>query len=172
MSPEILGFNTWTKNFPQQYLELYTDSAQKINLPLVAIVDDVLPEVIFNRSNEQSLEYNEAYRTTMLEMGFNRVEFASTLLPERSEDLTHLYQISSKVSLPGFLALLPERKREIEQTLTLSEVVDTCWQLSVLEAGMSCTGITRYLTGKRSTALFRYAKKVINGFEFDIVDES
>ena len=172
MRPEILGFNTWTKNLPQKYLELYTESAAQRQLPLVAIVDDVLPEVVFNRTKEESHEYNEAYRMSMLEMGFDRIEFVSDILPDRNEDLAQIYRISNNVSLPAFLALLPERKRDIEHTLSLSEIVDTCWQLTVLEAGMSYTGITRYLTGQRSTALFRYAKKTINGFEFDIVGNS
>lgn len=168
---EVLGFNIWTKNMPQPYLEMYAEVAQARQLPIVAVVDDVLPAVLFNRSAEQSADYNEAYGNSMLGMGFQRVEFVSKILPERSADLSRLYSVSTRVSLPSFLALLPERKRLAGETLKLSEVVDTCWQINVLESGMTCAGVTRYLTGKRSTALFRYAKKVIDDFEFDIIDD-
>ena len=171
MSGEMLGFNTWTKNKPQPYLELYVEAAEKKHLPIVALVDDVLTSVVFNRSEEENHEYNEAYKTTMMEMGFTRVDFVSSVLPERSDDLSQFYKISQLVTLPSFMALLPEKKLLDLDSLTLTETIDTCWQLNVLEAGMSCSGITRYLTGKRSTAFFRYAKKVIDNFEFDIIGE-
>lgn len=171
MAGEVLGFNTWTKNMPQPYLEDYAEAAERKQVPIVALVDDVLSSVIFSRSEEQSHEYNEAYRTTMLKMGFTRVDFVSSVLPERSQDLDQFYKISQRVTLPSFMALLPEKKLLEFDSLKLTETIDTCWQLNVLEAGMSCCGITRYLTGKRSTAFFRYAKKIIDNFEFDIIDE-
>lgn len=171
MAGEMLGFNTWTKNMPQPYLELYVEVAAKKHLPIVALVDDVLTSVVFSRSEEQNHEYNEAYRTNMLEMGFARVDFVSSILPDRSEDLNQFYKISQRVTLPSFMALLPEKKYSQLDSLKLTETIDTCWQLNVLEAGMTYSGITRYLTGKRSTAFFRYARKIIDNFEFDIIDE-
>ena len=54
MSGEMLGFNTWTKNKPQPYLELYVEAAEKKHLPIVALVDDVLTSVVFNRSEEEN----------------------------------------------------------------------------------------------------------------------
>lgn len=170
MTTEVLGFNIWTKNMPQSYLGLYAKVAQDRQLPLVAVVDDVLPAVLFGRSEVETAEYNEVYSESMISIGFDRVDFVSEILPQRTEDLTQLYLVSKRVSLPTFLALLPERKRDEVVNLKLTEVVDTCWQLSALEAGMSKSGITRYLTGKRSTALFRCAKKIIANFEFDIID--
>lgn len=170
MSCEVLGFNIWTKNMPQPYLGLYVDSAQKRQQPLVAIVDDVLPAVLFARTSQQNIEYNEAYSSRMLAMGFSEVSFVSDMLPDRGKDLEYLYSMSSRLSLPAFMELLPENKSSILDDLTLTETIDTCWQILVLEAGIAYHGITRYLTGKRSSALFHRAKKIIDGFEFDIID--
>lgn len=170
MSAEVLGFNIWTKNMPQPYLEQYAEAAQDRGASLVAIVDDILPAVVFDRTPEQSTTYNEAYRTAMSGMGFARIEFVSDILPERDEDLRNVFDMSERISLNAFAALLPEKKRQVLDDLTLTELIDTCWQLHVLEQGMSYAGITRYLTGKRSTAIFRQAKHVIDGFQFDIID--
>ena len=171
MSKEFLGFNVWTKNMPQPFLEKYVQFADTKSLPVVAIVDDVLPALTFHRSKEETDHFNQAYVNRMSEIGFHDVHLVSELLPEADPRLSDIIEIANQVSLSVFMNLLPEKKRSKIDQLSLTEIVDTCWQLQVLESGIVKLGITKYLTGKRSTAFFRMAKTIIAGFNFDIIDE-
>ncbi|PJE65162.1 hypothetical protein COU91_02920 [Candidatus Saccharibacteria bacterium CG10_big_fil_rev_8_21_14_0_10_47_8] len=171
MTNEVLGFNIWTKNMPQPFLDSFVEFADRQDLPVVAIVDDVLPAVVFKRSEDESSEYSQAYVHHMQKIGFDQVHLVSELLVDRDKDLTRYYEISSRIGLSAFLGLLPEKKRQALDDLLLTETIDTCWQLSVLESGIIQASVTKYLTGKRSTALFRLAKNTIGGFDFDVIDQ-
>lgn len=172
MTKEVLGFNVWTKNNPQKYLELYPEYAKDFpGAPLVAIVDDVLPAVVFKRSNEEIEDKNEAYRNYMLQNGFDSVVFVSDMLPDRLDDLKNVVDVAQLIGVSTFMRLIPEVKRAKLEELTLTETLDTCWQIGVLETGISTQGITRYLTGKRSTYLFNLAKEVVPGLKFSVVDK-
>lgn len=167
---ERLGFNIWTKNSPKPYIEDFAEFAKRQNLPIVAVVDDVLPEAVFNRTSSQTVEMNERYIQYMNDIGFESVSIVSEMIPHRDEDLFYVCQMSDRIAVSSFLGLLPERKRDAANNLRLSEAIDPCWQLHVMQAGMATQGITKYLTGKRSTALFRLAKTVIPDFEYQIID--
>lgn len=164
------GFNIWTKNLPKDYIGLYADYAQENDLTLTGIVDDLLPEVVFRRTSEETAAYNGAYKEFMERSGFHDVRFVSEFMPSRKGDLEAIVDMGTKLSLTDFMRLLPEKKRNVQTSLTLSEMVDATWQLCVLESSVSALGINRFLTGKRSTALFRLAKEAIPGLTFDIID--
>lgn len=171
MSAEFFGLNVWTKNMPKPYLEDFSEFAHQQEVPIIAIVDDVLPEVVFNRTPEETLAYNDAYSSQLESLGFEEIVFVSDMLPERDDDLARVVGMGRRVGLSVFLRLLPETKTIQAKELTLAEVIDACWQLEVLDNGLSVCGVTSYLTGKRSTALFRMAKDIIPEFDFTVIDE-
>jgi len=165
------GFNIWTKNSPKPYIDLFSKYANERQVPIEAIVDDVLAATVFERTPKQTTEMNKRYQDYMLEAGFNSVVFVSEMLPDREKDLEIIYRASRKITLAEFINLLPEHKRLNQSDIGLNEVIDPCWQLEVLSVGIVKNGIKRYLTGKRSTALFRIAKDNIENFDFEIIDE-
>lgn len=165
------GFNVWTKNPPRDYIDMFAEYASDKGSPIVGVVDDVLPQVVFGRTQEEVLDYNCQYNDYMRAVGFQDVVFVSAMLQDRDSDLGRLWQMGQRVSLAAFMSLLPERKKNRIHELGLNEAVDTCWQLHVLEEGMAQAGVQSYLTGKRSTALFRLAKSTIDHFEFEVIDE-
>lgn len=59
---ERFGFNIWTKNLPKDYLKLYVNYSKIYNSQLIAIIDDILPEVKYSRSTEETLYYNDIYK--------------------------------------------------------------------------------------------------------------
>lgn len=156
---------------PQPYIEKFVEFADSKGLPVVGIVDDVLPALAFGRSQEETNEFNQAYIAYMSEIGFFDVHLVSDILPNSEPRLSDIIERANKINLSVFVSLLPENKRSTTDELSLTEVLDACWQLQVLEAGMAKASIARYLTGKRSTAFFRMAKTAISGFNFDIIDE-
>lgn len=171
MTAEIFGLNVWTKNMPKTYLEDFSEFAHQQDVPIVAVVDDVLPEVVFGRSPEETEAYSSAYFSQLDSLGFDDVVFVSDMFPDRNEDLARIVGMGRRVGLSAFLRLLPETKTTQAEDLTLVEVIDACWQLEVLDNGLSVCGVTSYLTGKRSTALFRMAKDIIPDFDFRVIDE-
>ncbi len=165
------GFNVWTKNAPKSYIDLFAKYASERNTPIGALVDDVLPGAVFNRTPQQTAEMNAQYYDYMINAGFNDVIFVSELFEDRNYDLQRIYTASRKITLSEFISLLPEYKRLKQPDTGLNEMIDPCWQLEVLSAGISVRGISTYLTGKRSLALFRSAKDHIANFNFEVIDE-
>jgi hypothetical protein len=170
--PDKYGFNIWTKNKPKSYIDDYAQYALNRQQPIEAIVDDVLPAAVFGRTPRETAEMSKLYEDYMRTVGFSEISFVSEMLPEREYDLERLYRMSGKVALSTFLGLLPEYKRLNQEELGLNEIIDPCWQLEVLAAGIAQNGITKYLTGRRSLAIFRLAKDTISGLDFEVIDEA
>jgi hypothetical protein len=169
--PEKYGFNIWTKNEPKPYIDSFAIFAAQHSTEIEAIVDDLLPAVIFSRTQRKNAEMSQRYVDYMQRAGFDRITLVSELLPERDKDLERIYKASGKLALSTFVSLLPETKRLNQDEIGLNEIIDPCWQLEVLESGIVKCGITKYLTGKRSLALFRFAKETIVNFDYIVIDK-
>ena len=165
------GFNIWTKNEPKPYIDNYAIFAKKQNIKIEAIVDDLLPAAVFGRSKKENDDMSRLYIEYMHNIGFDKVTLVSELLPDRDKDLERIYRSSGKIALSTFISLLPETKRLNQSSIELNEIIDPCWQLEVLESGIVICGITKYLTGKRSLALFRFAKDNITDFDYLVIDQ-
>lgn len=168
---ERLGFNLWTKNKPQKYIELFTDYASKRDADLIAVVDDLLPEAVLKRSSQETLEMNGLYEDYMRAAGVHEIHFCSKLMPERMNDAVSIIEICNEISLSTFLAALPKHKIDELANLKLSEAVEATWHINVLDKATKHEAITSWLTGKRSTAFYRLAKTIIHGFQFEIIDK-
>ncbi len=169
---EIIGFNTWTKNEPQEYLKLYPEYVRN-NYPdskLIAIVDDILSQAVFNRTESQNQSINITYEVMMRKIGFSSIILVSSLVQD--DEVSKYVQQANELSVSQFLRLLPEKKRAIFDKLALTETIDSCWQFAVLKMGVDQVGVNKYLTAKRSKYLFETAKNLIDGLEYQIIDDN
>ncbi len=165
---ETCGFNIWTRDHPKDYLDLYIDYKKKYNLRLLAVVDDVFPEVRFERTKEETAYMNDIYKTYMEEIGFDGVHLVSEHL-DRNAELSSIFQQCCSITLKEFYRLLPEKKRFDMESLSLAEIVETSWQLHVLSEFNKELEISRWLAWKRSTALYRFSKDIIPNFNFTTI---
>ena len=162
---ERFGFNIWTKNLPKDYLKLYVNYSKIYNSQLIAIIDDILPEVKYSRSTEETLYYNDIYKEFFFKLWFDNIFFVSENL-NRDLELLNLIKHLDNITIHNFISLLPEKKRYSIDNLTLAEILETSWQIHVLSEFNKKLRISKWLIWERSLALYNHCKNKIKDFNF------
>ena len=166
---ERFGFNIWTKNKPKDYIDLFINYAAKENGKLIPVIDDVLPKIVFERSNEESIQMNNLYIEYFSSRGASEAIIVSDM-PELYNITDKIIEICNEVSLQSFISILPQSKINELDSLKMTEIIEAAWQIYILRAATKSSLISCWLTGKRSTALFRLIKRITPEFDFKVID--
>jgi hypothetical protein len=100
------------------------------------------------RTYEEQKNISDQFIALLPDLGFYEVHLVSDFVKDVALGL-YLFH-ATRVSVSEFLKLLPKSKREILDTLTLTEILGFLWHIHVLETGLSEFQLTGLLAGIRS----------------------
>ena len=117
---ERLYLLMWARNNPKKdIIDYYFDVSKKIWLPLKVRIDDVTPSLLYGRSQEQQLEYNNAYLEYMKNNWIDSDLVSNIKWFSRWLSLDHFVDIMQYTKISDLTFILPEKKKSIDNLLAL-----------------------------------------------------
>ncbi len=164
-------FPVWAREEPKDGLAQYPKAIKSLGLPsvtLVALVDDILPSIIFEGSPEEQTRITGAYREVLPNMGFDNVCVLSDTgyEPTISEMLSYIQSYTAN----EFARVLPEKKTFADGDYQLSEVVEFAWQIGVLRFALESLRCTAFIAGMHTKFFYLAAKKILPKVNLYLLD--
>ena len=160
------GFNTWARKEPGDYLAIYPKLMKdffkdnpEVKLKMSGIVDDVLPKIVFRRSEYEQSAVNDQFAEKMHGYGFNEVHFVSKSLEKIQ--IAQLVELLNRFTYSDFDNVLPEVKKVGNPQIPLNELFEFIWQVRVLQLFLDEKDIDGFVTGIRTERFYLAARKVL-----------
>ena len=169
--PMRLAFLLWMKHeSPPAYLESATAAFVALQRKTVvdsravciAIIDDIVPNLLLSRSEEAAQAVRDNYRLATVAAGFGLTVFASELTVARTP-LQHLVEVGADLPMSSFREILPLAKREQFSDIDLQELMVCQWQLALIKCSVGELGVDGLLAGVGSAHLYHFARQLSNG---------
>ncbi len=167
-SAQRLGFSVWARSEPKSYLCEYGERAKNLlrsesrAISMIALVDDVLPQLTLGRSREQQREYNEKFLTMLPTLGFDDVHLISDFLDQN--DFWSILKNGMGCSTSEFYKLLPQSKKGDIDNLKLDEVISFLWHVRVIEVSMELFDLSGFVAGIRSEYFYLTCRHLLKPF--------
>lgn len=161
-----VGFSTWARKPPGEYLRLYPIMMKKVfedepnvRLKMLGIVDDVLPRLILSRSEYDQSLINDQFSEAMNRMGYDRVCFVTKDM-DRIQ-IAHLNRLLSRFTFADFNSVLPEVKLREDVGVCLSDLFEFVWHVRVLQLFLEDGRVDAFATGIRTERFYLTARKAL-----------
>lgn len=164
-------FPVWARAEPKDGLAQYPKAIKSLGLhsvTLIALVDDILPSIIFERNPEEQAKITGSFRKILPSMGFDDVCILSDTGYEPT--ISEMLSYSQSYTVNEFARVLPERKTLADGDYQLSEVVEFTWQIGVLRFAMESLGCTAFIAGMHTKFFYLAAKKVLPKVDLYFLD--
>ena len=156
-----LLFCVWARSEPKKELSVYPFCAKKIqeSLRIVAVVDDILPALKFERSTEVQSSITRLYLERLPEMGFDEVYCLSDIhfCLSVSELLTNLSLFTSF----EMERVITKTRRINDTDYSIAELFEFSWNLGVLKKNIKQFNCQGTISGIKTKFFYLAARKLI-----------
>ena len=170
-----IGFSVWAHNSPKTYLAEYKNVKQEISeitnsreVIMVAFVDNILPMIVFDRSQKEQDEISREYLKKLPEFGFNEVYLVSDFV--LSDMVWEYLKKGKSFTISKFFKNLPRDKREIKSELSMKEIIEFLWHIYVLENSFTKYNLNGFVCGVRSKKFYLAVREKMISFDLYVVN--
>lgn len=174
VAPELakhhrLAFSLWAYGAPKPYVRLYGAEAkaniasQGGDVSIIALVDDVLPRVMLNRTRTAQQEFSDMYLRQLPPLGFDEVHLVSEFMEHCN--FWDLLKHGLSCSTSEFQKMLPKSKKGHFEDLSLQELPIFLWHVRVIEASLEAFDLSGFVTGIGSEFFYLACKHLLRPFD-------